>query len=526
MTSHKILTNILPENCRKFPDKTCVKFENEELSYSELEHKTNQLANGFLSLNLKKGDRIAILSRNNLPFIEIYWAAAKIGLVVVPINFRLISKDVLYMVNDSGTKVVMAQEKFVPVIEPIIKNIPSVEYYIGIDFEQAQWKNYKDLFIGQSSQPPKVDIQEDDLISIMYTSGVTTLPKGVAISQKNWLSSTRIHADVLDIQKEDICLIVNPLFHVAATWPMLCHLYAGGSIVLLSDFDPERIIDTLEKDAITTFNTVPTIINELLQIPGIEKRNFSHLKWIGYGGATMPIELLMKGMRIFGNKFIGFYGLTESNGAVTCLLPNDHLIQDPMGNFLKIRSCGKAVKGIEVKIGDEFGEELPPGQLGEFMLKGETIINSYWKLPEITAQTIQNGWFETGDLGSVDEEGFFYFVDRKKDIIISGGENISSREVEDVIYKHPAVLEAIVIGVPDQKWGEAVKAIVVRKAGYEVSENEIIELCRQNIAGFKRPKSVDFVDFLPKTASGKIIKREIKEKYLKKSINVNVQQKR
>lgn len=518
MTSHKILTNILAENCRKFPDKTCIKFENEELSYSEIEHKTNQLANGFLSLNLKKGDRIAILSRNNLSFIEIYWAAAKIGLVVVPINFRLISKDVLYLVNDSEAIVFLTQQEFTPIIEPIIKDIPSVKHYIGIDFDSKQWKNYADLFKNQSYQFPEIDIKEDDLISIMYTSGVTKIPKGAAISQKNLLTSAQIHADTLSIQSNDISLIVNPLFHVAATWPMFSHFYAGGSIVLLSNYSPEKIIETLERDSITTFNTVPTIINELLQIPGIEKRNFTHLKWIGYGGATMPVELLMKGLQIFGNKFIGFYGLTESSGAVTCLFPDNHLIRDHMGNFSKIRSSGKVMKGLEVQVSDKLGNKLPPGKLGEFILKGEPIINSYWKSPEITSKTIQNGWFRTGDLGTVDDDGFFYFIDREKEIIISGGENISSREVEDVLYKHPAVLEAVVIGIPDKKWGEAVKAVIVRKPGCEVSEDEIINVCRQNLASFKRPKSVDFIDAFPKTASGKILKRIIKEKYIKNEL--------
>lgn len=515
--SYKFLNDILTENSRMLPGKICIKFEGRELSFSELENRVNQLANAFISLDLKKGDRIAILSRNSLPFIEVYWTAATIGLIVVPINFRLISKEVLYLINNSEAKVIIAQEEFVPIIERIIQDIPSIKHYIGIDFNKGLWKSYEALVRTQSSQSPRVEVQQDDLISIMYTSGVTNLPKGVAISQQNWLASARIHGDVLGIQSNDICLIVNPLFHVAATWPMLSHFYVGGSIVLLSSFDLAKIVETLEKDSITTFNTVPTVINELLQIPEIERRNFSHLKWIGYGGAVMPVELLKKGIQIFGNKFIGFYGLTESSGAVTCLLPDDHLIQDSKGNFIRIHSCGKPMKGLEVKIGDEFGRPLPPDRLGEFMLRGETISHSYWKLPEVTAQTIKDGWFETGDLGTIDEDGFFYFVDRKKDIIISGGENISSREVEDVIYRHPGVLEAIVIGVPDQKWGEAVKAVIVKKPGYEVSEDEIIQLCRQNLAGFKRPKSVDFVDALPKTSSGKILKRAIKERYVKKN---------
>jgi acyl-CoA synthetase (AMP-forming)/AMP-acid ligase II len=369
---------------------------------------------------------------------------------------------------------------------------------------------YEDVIQLGRENPPQIGVSGEDIVCIMYTSGTTALPKGVVITHGNWLASAKYHCKAFDIREDDRSLIVNPLFHVAATWPMYSHFRVGGSIVILPRFDPERVLITLDAERITTFNTVPTIINELLQCPNVRELDFSHLRWIGYGASTMPVELLKRAIEKFGNRFAHVYGLTETNGAVTVLSPEDHQRRDGSGDLSKIRSCGRAIEPIGVRIVDDSGDDRKPHEIGEIVVKGDCVIREYWRLPEATAQTIPDGWLRTGDLGTMDEEGYFYVLDRKKDIIITGGENVSSREVEDVIYLHPGVLEAAVIGVPHPKWGEAVKAFIVRKKGHEVIEEALETLFRKKLAGFKRPKAIQFVDSLPKSATGKILKRELR----------------
>ncbi len=502
---------IIERNARIRPDKVAVKFERLSLTFEDLNTRTNRLANSLLKIGLEKGDRVAVLARNCPQYIELYWAMARAGLTIVPINFRLIGKEISFIVNDSGARAFFSGNDFVCGVESVRGEMPVLTHLIALGFPSGDWMSYDELIQTGREGPPRTIVHTEDVICIMYTSGTTSFPKGAVITHGNWLASARYHCNAFDIGEEDKCLIVNPLFHVAATWPMYSHFYKGGSVVLLPSFDSERVLSTLDKEKITTFNTLPTIINELLQVPKIKEFDFRHLKWIGYGGSTMPLDVLKKSIEIFGNKFLHVYGLTESNGAVTRLPPEDHQKRDASGRLSKIRSCGRAIDPIGVRIVDESGKDKKPDEIGEIVVKGDCVINEYWGLPEVTVQTIQDGWLSTGDLGTMDEEGYFYIVDRKKDIIVSGGENISSREVEDVIYLNPGVLEAAVIGVPHPKWGEAVKAILVKKKGYEVTEGEIEDLCRKNLAGFKRPKSIDFVDSLPKSSTGKILKREIRK---------------
>ncbi|MBW2146580.1 MAG: long-chain-fatty-acid--CoA ligase [Deltaproteobacteria bacterium] len=493
------------------PDKVAVKCKGLSLTFEDLNNRTNRLSNSLLKMGLGKGDRVAVLSRNCSQYVELYWAIAKAGLIIVPINFRLIGKEISFLVNDSGAKAFVSGKEFVSGVESVRGEMPVLTHLIVIGPPSGDWMSYDELIqMGGEDLPPSI-VRVEDVLCIMYTSGTTSFPKGAVITHGNWLASARYHCGAFNIGEGDTCLIVNPLFHVAATWPLYSHFYIGGSVVLLPSFDLEEVLSTLDKEKITTFNTVPTIINELLQSPTIREFDFRHLKWIGYGGSTMPLDVLGAAVEIFGNKFFHVYGLTESNGAVTRLPPEDHLRKDASGSLSKIRSCGRAIDPIGVRIVDESGRDKKPHEIGEIVVKGDCVINEYRGLPEVTAQTIQHGWLRTGDLGTIDEEGYFYVVDRKKDIIISGGENISSREVEDVIHRHPGVLEAAVIGVTHPKWGEAVKAVIVKKKGCEVIREEIENLCRKNLAGFKCPKSIDFVDSLPKSSTGKILKREIRK---------------
>ena len=438
--------------------------------------------------------------------MEAYLAAAKGGFALVPINYRLIGREVAYIINNSEPITLIYEEEYQGLVKITSSDISSVKNFIPMS-------RYEELISKSPAHEPEVLISEEDIVCIMYTSGTTGLPKGAVMTHKNWLSHTVNMVLELNISSEDVTLNVTPFFHVATIWPMLTHLYMGGTNVILSRFEPKAVLETLERERITTCNLVPTMIIQMLECSDINRYDLSSIRWLGYGASPMPVEVLRRAIAIFGKKLVQVYGLTEACPLLTLLPAEEHILEGPKAR--RLTSCGREIINVEVRVVDEGGKDVAPGRVGEIIARGDIIIKGYWRMPEETASTIRDGWLYTGDLATVDEEGYIYIVDRKKDIIISGGENISSREVEEALYSHPAVLEAAVIGVPDKVLGEAVKAVVVLKEGVRATEAEIIEHCKGRLAGYKRPRSVDFVESLPKSAAGKILKRELRERYWK-----------
>jgi acyl-CoA synthetase (AMP-forming)/AMP-acid ligase II len=373
--------------------------------------------------------------------------------------------------------------------------------------------DYEKLMAKASAEEPRVSISEEDMISLRYTSGTTGKPKGVIHDHRS--NITALYNSLMDglrIEEGDVIALMGPVTHASGAM-ILPHLLRGAKVIILSGFDAEGILKLIEREHVTTLYLVPTMIVMLLARPDLKSYDLSSLKTIRYGASPISPEVLKRGVEAFGNVFVQGYGLTEGSMPLTLLNKRDHRMDGTMKQIQRLGSVGREVTVACVRIMDEAGEMLPPGEIGEIVIRSEQNMKGYWNNPQATAEALRGGWLHTRDMGYMDEDGYVFLVDRKDDMIISGGFNVYPREVEDVLYMHPSVLEAAVFGVPDEKWGETVKAAVSLKKGAVLTEEEIIEHCRKHLAGYKKPKSVDFVTDLPKNANGKILRRELKEPY-------------
>lgn len=509
-----VLGDILTRNAKYTPDRLAVvcKSSDTRCSYGQLNARVNRLAHAFTSCGVHKGDRVAILQHNCVQYIETFFAVMKIGAVLVPLDHRLVTRELIYLLNDSEANTLLIGADYLNHVSSINAEAGSVKNLFSIGPGADDLQSYDALISQHPPTEPDIHVDESDLATLYYTSGTTGSPKGVMMTHRNLVAAMMNMIAALPVTHDDITLHTSPFSHIAAAWPLLVHCYAGGANVILEKFDPRIVSEAIEENRVTTWNSVPTMILRLVEYPDLKNHDLSSLRWVGYGASPIPLKVLRKAIQLLGNIFTQVYGLTETY--IATLLPQeDHIIEGPEEKVRRLSSCGKPLGGGEVRIVNEQGGNVVPGETGEIIVRGDSVTPGYWKLPEETARTIRKGWFYTGDLATVDEEGYIYIIDRRKELIISGGENIAPREIEGVIYGHPSVLEAAVIGVPDEKWGEAVKAIVSLKANKTATGEEIISYCRQHLARFKVPKSVEFTDSLPKTASGKISRRELRDRY-------------
>jgi acyl-CoA synthetase (AMP-forming)/AMP-acid ligase II len=472
---------------------------------------------------MKKGDRIAFMGSNCHQFVEYYFALAKMGFVSVPVNARFSSDEASYIVNHSESIALIHTEEVEATAAKMRKTTAGVKWVISTGQEDEASLSYEEILHEVSEEEPQQEVRPDDVAMIMYTSGATGLPKGVITTQRNIMANTNTMCLELRIVHEDITVLVMPLYHIGGLWPTMSTVYCGGTIILLPHFDLEAMLKTIEEKKVTFLNLVPTMLLRMVSFPNLSIYNLESLRLVMYAGAPIPLDQLKRAMRIIGpHRFYGGLGCTEASGNLLSFPTTEHALEGPMAS--KLGSVGKDAMGVEIAIVDEKGNELPPGKIGEIAGTGENITVGYLKMPEETAEVYRDGWFYTGDIGYRDEDGYVFIVDRKKDIIISGGENVASREVEEVLYQHPAVWEAAVIGVPDKEWGEAVKAVVALKPGTaeSIGEADLIEFCKTRLAGYKKPRSIDFVGELPKNAAGKIdkgrLKRFYKEKFEKERV--------
>ncbi|MBM4331377.1 MAG: long-chain fatty acid--CoA ligase [Deltaproteobacteria bacterium] len=500
---------VLEENARKFPNKEAVIFEDRRLTYKRMEERVDALAKGLQQLGLKKGDTVAILILNCLEYFEITFAVNKLGGVWLPLNFRLAGAEVSYILNHSEAKMLICEKEFEPIIRGIQNDITGVQKFIAVGPEiPSGWESYDRLV--EANKGAKVDhamVELDDLHRLMYTSGTTAHPKGVMITYGNLYWKNMGHIMMFNMTSEDKTLVVGPLYHVGGMdLPATGTLYIGGSVVILKKFDPIAVLEGIQKERATNTWFAPIMVNMLFQEPTFGQYDVSSLRFIIDGGEKMPLTLIAKIKENFPNAwFADAYGLTETVSGDT-FLSKDKMIE-------KIGSVGKPVIQLRVRIVDDAGKDVPPNTLGEIVLRGPKVFKGYWKNPQATAEAIKDGWFHTGDIGTMDEEGYLYIVDRKKDIIISGGENIASLEVERVIYELPQVLETAVIGIPHPKWQEIPIAFVVLKKGEKPTADEIIAHCSKKLAKFKVPKEIEFIDALPRNPSGKVLKRELRQRH-------------
>lgn len=508
----ELLGDIVQKGARLYGNKEAVLFEGTRLTYSELNQRVNKLANYLLSISLPDAKHVAILAENCYQYLEVYFAAAKSGHVVTPLNFRLAPVELVEIVKDAESKLLFYGRGYENIAREIAEQA-GINYLISIEDRPEAGSDYcEDLISSFPGSEPEVEVGENQMAILMYTGGTTGKAKGVMLSHRNLM-----HAAIcLSLQykftdKDSTCFLL-PLFHISL-WPALLLLIAGGKVVILRRPEITNILETIHTEKCTHINAVPTIYNWMMQHPDLDKYDLSSLSLISYAGSPIAPELLKRMIAKFGNILMQGYGLTEAAPAVTGLLPEDHVPEGPPEIARRLKSVGKEAPLVTVKVLAEDGMEVKPGQVGEITAKGKNIMMGYWKNPRQTAEALKNGWLHTGDMATVDEDGYIYLVDRKKDMIITGGENVYPREVEDVLYEHHAVLEVAVIGVPDGKWGEAVKAVVVLREGMKADENEIIQFAKSRLAGYKCPKSVDFTEALPKTSVGKITRAELKKQY-------------
>lgn len=508
--------DIIYRNALLYPNKEAFIYEDKRITFSEYNTRINKLINGLSKMGVKKGDVIGILSWSCLGFVEVYGLTMKGGLIASPFNPRLQAGELEYIINYSEANTLFVGKELVEVANSLKPRLPKVKNYISMETAAPGMISYDELLASSSGEEPDINVEEDDPICIIYTSGTTGVPRGALYTQHRFIDDTRTLVIDMGLQHEDKRLQITPLFHIAGNTHFRSSLYVGGSNIIVKFFDAAKTLEIIQKERVTHMDFVPTHLVALLNLPDVNKYDLSSVKFLWYGASPMPLEVLKKGMKVFGPIFAQGYGQSESGPAISHMSKEDHNVLDkPEQEQKKLTSAGRPDIGVQVRIVDGEDKDVGPGEVGEIIVRSKHIMVEYWHKPEDTKANIVNGWLHTGDMGYYDEEGYIYIVDRKKDMIISGGENIYPREVEEVLYQHPGVLEAAVIGVPDPYWIERVHAVVVPKKGANISGEELIAFCKKHIASYKAPKSVEIVDSLPKNPAGKILKRELRDKYWK-----------
>ncbi|MDE2435771.1 MAG: fatty acid--CoA ligase [Sphingomonadales bacterium] len=487
------------------PDRMALEGDDLSLTYAGLEDATARVASALLAMGLTKGDRIAWFGKNSATYFTLFYGAARAGVVMVPIGWRLAEPEASWIVDNAEAKALFLGDGFEGCKQTLGKR-PGLMRCLTAAEARA--------LISDAPRTPFDPSRPDEAILQLYTSGTTGHPKGAVLSNRNLFGLRKAGLEnppphsLWD--EDEAVLVAMPCAHIGGTGLGIVALAAGLPGVVLSEFDPVRVFDAVENRGVTRFFIVPAALQMLLNHPDCARTDFSRIKYIMYGASPIPLELLRQCMAMFGAEFVQNYGMTETTGTICVLPPEDHTAE---GNP-RMRSAGKPLPGVELIIRGPDGHEMPVGGIGEIVTRSSSNMIGYWKLPEATASTMSaDGWIATGDVGYMDADGYVYMYDRAKDMIITGGENVYPAEVESGIYGHPDVLEVAVIGVPDEKWGEAVKAVCVPKPGHEIDADSILAWARERLAGFKVPKSVDVIDALPRNPSGKILRRALREPY-------------
>jgi long-chain acyl-CoA synthetase len=506
------VADILRVHAAERPQETALILGERSLTWAELYDRASRVAAGLAEAGVGKQDRVAFLDKNGFEHFELFYGAALMNAVCVDVNWRLAPPEVAFIVNDAEAKVFVVGQEFVPVLDAIADQLMSVTTILVVGGHE-KYQEFAEWIGQHEPHDPHVATTGDDVAFQLYSSGTTGRPKGVMLSNDNFFGLLPLAKDMWEFSSDAVNLVAMPLFHIGGGGWATVGMYEGATSVVVRDLDPAALIRLIPEHGITHMFVVPAVLQFMLIVPGHEEGDYSSLRVIVYGASPISEEVLARSIEVFGCKFWQAYGLTETTGAIVNLPPEDHDLNGP--NRHRLRSCGVAGPGVELRIVEpSTGADVPVGDVGEIWTRTAQNMKGYWNQPEATAATIDaDGWLRTGDAGYLDADGYLYIHDRVKDMIVSGGENVYPAEVENVLMAHPAVADVAVVGVPDERWGEAGKAIVVKMEGVEVTPEELIDFCRQRLAKFKCPTSVEFTDALPRNPSGKVLKKDLRAPY-------------
>jgi len=505
-----ILGDLIKRNAALYGDRPGLIFENRRYTHRAFARRVYRAANALLGHGILPQERVAVLSRNRSEVLEAFGAGEVAGFIVVNINHRLSVAEIEDICRDAQPAALIYEQDFAEAAEAMRARIPSLRLVLGVD--DAGPEGYEAALGAASDAEPPVRPSPNDLVYLIYTSGTTGRPKGVMYTHAGMLEAARGLSHESGALEPVKALIVMPLFHVGARIESFGFNYLGGTIVLHRAFDAEAVLQTIERERITAMHLAPIMIQRMLEVPDHDRYDLTSLQCVHYASAPMPVPLLRRAIEAFGSIFHQVYGMTECLGGTT-LKAHDHKLEGDPREVARLASAGQPYSGTTLRIVRMDGSDADPGEIGEILIQTPAIMKGYWNNTAATIETLRDGWMHTQDLGRLDEDGFLYVVDRKKDMIISGGENIYSWEVEEALRHHPAVAEAAVIAVPDPEWGEAVKACVVLREGMQAGEDDLIAHCRSRIASYKKPRSVEFVGALPRLFNGKVDKKTLRAPY-------------
>jgi acyl-CoA synthetase (AMP-forming)/AMP-acid ligase II len=506
--------SVLTDAAKTSPDHVAIIYGDLRRTYRDFNRRANQLAAQLRRSGVRKGDRVAILQRNCPELLETMFATFKCGAVTVPMNARLHPKEAAYILRDSGSKIVVFTDDFATALETIRPDLEDVEAFICVGGAPAWAESYEGFIADGDAADNDEACSKDDLAWLFYTSGTTGKPKGAMDSHGNLRFMTDHYPrEVYRLKPDDIAMHPGPLTHGSGLWAVPIIAGCGTHLIpTATSFDPDHIFSLIETHRVTKIVFIaPTMITMLLNAPNIEKYDLSSLRFVGYGGSPMYVEDLKRAVQQWGPVFCQIYGQGETPMTISMLTPEDHRIatEDPSLEK-RLASAGRIREDIEIAVLDDNDRPLGDEEIGEISLRGDCVMKGYWNKQEATEDAFRSGWYHTGDLGKRDSDGFYYLLDRKKELIITGGANVYPREVEEVLLLHPGVLEVAVIGIPDRLWGESVMAVVRPRPGEKPTERELLDLCREHLSGYKKPRFVRFQEDLPKSGYGKILKRELK----------------
>lgn len=508
-----MIADMVARGAATTPDKTALIQDDAGLSYSELHNLTCRCVAALKASGIAKGDRVAFLGLNHIDYVILLIAALRIGAVTVAVNWRLVPREIAYIVQDAGARFLLTQSAVLD-NALAVRAEARLETILLSDGEFEGRPAFRAWVQGFAPDERVAALDPADVAVQLYTSGTTGHPKGALLTHGSLTASLsqgrKIGEDWAAWWPSDVSLVAMPLFHIGGTAWVMQTLNGGGTGVILAQPDVAAIIATVQRHGITKMFAVPAVLNMILNHPDAAGADFSSMRVLPYGASPIPLDVLSRSMQMFPNaQFVQMYGATETSGTIVYLPPEDH----DVAGTPRMKGCGKPFPDVELRIVGEDGQDRAPGEVGEVWVRAPLVMAGYHNLPEANAGAFVDGWYRTGDAAYRDADGYLYLYDRVKDMIVSGGENIYPAEVENALHHHPAVRDCAVIGVPDARWGEAVKAIVVTRAGESVSADDLIAFARTQIAGFKCPKSIDFVDELPRNPSGKVLKKDLRKLY-------------